>query len=148
MARLRSGAARLGWWMIVLFPMAGGLAVGVILNKFTDDGSVRSVADVIEGAALYDGRVERRKGLVSSLASFITLSTGGSTGREGPVVHLAAIVSTYVSRLIRADGISGRDPMGFAVAAVVSASFNAHIAGAVVELDVVLSPIDISEPTG
>jgi CIC family chloride channel protein len=137
-AHLRSDAARLDWWWILLIPMAGGLAVGVILNKFTDDGRVRSVADVIEGAALYDGRVERRKGLVSSLASFITLSTGGSTGREGPVVHLAAIVSTYVSRLIRADGITGRDLMGCAVAAAVSASFNAPIAGALFALEVVL----------
>jgi CIC family chloride channel protein len=137
-AHLRSDAARLDWWWILLIPMAGGLAVGVILNKFTDDGRVRSVADVIEGAALYDGRVERQKGLVSSLASFITLSTGGSTGREGPVVHLAAIVSTYVSRLIRADGITGRDLMGCAVAAAVSASFNAPIAGALFALEVVL----------
>jgi CIC family chloride channel protein len=137
-AHLRSDAARLDWWWILLIPMAGGLAVGVVLNKFTDDGRVRSVADVIEGAALYDGRLERRKGLVSSLASFITLSTGGSTGREGPVVHLAAIVSTYVSRLIRADGITGRDLMGCAVAAAVSASFNAPIAGALFALEVVL----------
>ncbi len=137
-AHLRSDAARLDWWWILLIPMVGGLAVGVIMNRFTDDGRVRTVAEVIEGAALYDGRVEGRKGLVSSLASFITLSTGGSTGREGPVVHLAAIVSTYVSRLIRADGITGRDLMGCAVAAAVSASFNAPIAGALFALEVVL----------
>ena len=137
-AYLRSDAALLDWWWILLIPMIGGLAVGVILNRFTDDGRVRSVADVIEGAALYDGRVEGRKGLLSSLASFITLSTGGSTGREGPVVHLAAILSTYVSRLICADSITGRDLLGCAVAAAVSASFNAPIAGALFALEVVL----------
>ena len=135
---LRTDAARLDWWWILLIPMAGGLLVGLILDRFTDDGRVRAVADVIEGAALYDGRVERRKGLASTLASFITLSTGGSSGREGPVVHLASIVSTYVSRLLRADGITGRDLMGCAVAAAVSASFNAPIAGALFALEVVL----------
>ncbi|HCP81906.1 MAG TPA: voltage-gated chloride channel, partial [Octadecabacter sp.] len=98
-ANLRTDAARLDWWWILLIPMAGGLLVGLILDRFTDDARVRSVADVIEGAALYDGRVERGKGFASTLASFITLSTGGSSGREGPVVHLASIVSTYVSRL-------------------------------------------------
>lgn len=137
-ANLRTDAARLHWWWILLIPMAGGLLVGLILDRFTDDGRVRSVADVIEGAALYDGRVERRKGFASALASSITLSTGGSTGREGPVVHLASIVSTYVSRIIRADGITGRDLMGCAVAAAVSASFNAPIAGALFALEVVL----------
>lgn len=137
-ANLHTVAAQLDWWWILIIPMCGGLAVGLILNRFTDDGRVRSVADVIEGAALYEGRVERRKGAASVLSSFITLSTGGSTGREGPVVHLAAILSTFVSRLIRADGITGRDLLGCAVAAAVSASFNAPIAGALFALEVIL----------
>ena len=77
-----------------------------------------------------EGRVETRAGLASAIASFITLSSGGSTGREGPVVHLAAVISTKVSRYIHADGITGRDLLGCAVAAAVSASFNAPIAGA------------------
>ncbi len=137
-ANLSSTIAALDWWWVVLIPIAGGLAVGIILDRFTDDGRVRSVADVIEGAALYEGQVERRKGFASACASFITLSTGGSSGREGPVVHLAAVLSTYVSRLIRADGITGRDLLGCAVAAAVSASFNAPIAGALFALEVVL----------
>lgn len=137
-ATLHSFAAGLDWWWVLLVPTCGGLVVGLILHRFTDDGRVRSVADVIEGAALYDGRVERRKGFASVVASFITLSTGGSSGREGPVVHLAAIISTFVSRFIRADGITGRDLLGCAVAAAVSASFNAPIAGALFALEVVL----------
>jgi CIC family chloride channel protein len=128
----------LAWYWVVAIPIAGGLAVGLILHRFTDDGRVRAVADVIEGAALAEGRVRRRAGLASALASFITLSTGGSSGREGPVVHLAAVLSTYVSRTIRADGITGRDLLGCAVAAAVSASFNAPIAGALFALEVVL----------
>jgi CIC family chloride channel protein len=77
-----------------------------------------------------EGCVETRAGLASAIASFITLSSGGSTGREGPVVHLAAVISTKVSRYIHADGITGCDLLGCAVAAAVSASFNAPIAGA------------------
>ena len=77
-------------------------------------------------------------GSASGFASLVTLSTGGSTGREGPAVHLAAMISTAVSKLIRADGITGRDLLGCAVAAAVSASFNAPIAGALFALEVVL----------
>ena len=135
---LHSFAAGLAWYQILIIPICGGLIVGLILHWFTDDGRVRSVADVIEGAALAEGRVEVRRGLASAAASMITLSTGGSTGREGPVVHLAAVISTAVCRWINASGITGRDLLGCAVAAAVSASFNAPIAGALFALEVVL----------
>ncbi|WP_461426598.1 chloride channel protein [Gymnodinialimonas sp.] len=135
---LHSFAESLPWWMILIIPVGGGLIVGAILHKFTPDGRVRSVADVIEGAALNEGRVEGRAGLASALASLITLGSGGSTGREGPVVHLAAVISSKISRWINADGITGRDLLGCAVAAAVSASFNAPIAGAIFALEVVL----------
>ncbi|KAA9007918.1 chloride channel protein [Histidinibacterium aquaticum] len=135
---LHTFAAGLAWYWVWAIPVIGGLVVGALLHWFTDDGRVRGVADVIEGAALSDGRLQVRRGLVSALASLITLSTGGSTGREGPVVHIAGLISTYVAKAIRADGITGRDLLGCAVAAAVSASFNAPIAGALFALEVVL----------
>ncbi|MEO0680108.1 MAG: chloride channel protein [Pseudomonadota bacterium] len=124
-------------WVIGI-PVVGGLAVGLILHRFTEDGKARSVAHVIEAAALREGRVPLRSGLASAAASMITLSTGGSTGREGPVVHLAATLSSWVSDKINASPLSARELMGCAVAAAVSASFNAPIAGAVFALEVVL----------
>ncbi|NBC96740.1 MAG: chloride channel protein, partial [Deinococcus-Thermus bacterium] len=136
--RIHSFAETLPWWWLVVIPAAGGLAVGLILDRFTDDARVRSVSDVIEGAALREGRVERREGLASAAASLITLSTGGSTGREGPVVHIAGLISSWVSDRIGADGITGRDLLGCAVAAAVSASFNAPIAGTIFALEVIL----------
>ncbi|SMC88614.1 chloride channel protein, CIC family [Primorskyibacter flagellatus] len=135
---LHSFAGTLPWYVVLLVPVGGGLTVGLLLHWFTSDKRVHAVADVIEGAALNDGRVQKRAGLVSAFASLITLSTGGSSGREGPVVHIAATISSWISNLIRADGITGRDLMGCAVAAAVSASFNAPIAGALFALEVVL----------
>ncbi len=135
---LASHAAGLHWGWIVTIPILGGLVVGWILHLFTPDGRARSVAHVIEGAALRDGRVERRAGLASTAASLITLCTGGSTGREGPVIHIGAVISSWVSERINADGITGRDLLGCAAAAAVSASFNAPIAGALFALEVIL----------
>ncbi|MGV6803306.1 MAG: chloride channel protein [Ruegeria sp.] len=135
---LHSFAEKLHWSWVLVIPTLGGLVVGIILHRFTDDGRVRSVADVIEGAAVSDGRVESKAGIASFFASLITLSTGGSTGREGPVVHMAGVISTWVCQRINADGITGRDLLGCAVAAAVSASFNAPIAGALFALEVVL----------
>lgn len=135
---LHSVAQTLPWYMVLGIPVCGGAVVGLILTRFTADGRVHAVAEVIEGAALKDGRVDTRAGLASAAASLITLSSGGSTGREGPVVHLAGVISTWISNRIGATGITGRDLLGCAVAAAVSASFNAPIAGALFALEVVL----------
>lgn len=135
---LHSFAETLPWVWVLLIPAAGGIVVGIILHWFTPDGRVRSVADVIEGAAINDGRVEKKAGIASAMCSWITLSTGGSTGREGPVVHIAAMASSWVANTLRVDGVTGRDLLGCAVAAAVSASFNAPIAGALFALEVIL----------
>ncbi len=84
---LHSFASGLPWYWVLIIPIVGGLIVGLVLHRFTPDGRVRSVADVIEGAAMQDGRVETKAGIASAFASLVTLSSGGSTGREGPVVH-------------------------------------------------------------
>ncbi|MCY4304565.1 MAG: chloride channel protein [Aestuariivita sp.] len=146
----------LPWYWILFLPVLGGLLVGFILHQFTPDARVRSVADVIEGAAIRNGKVETRAGIASAIASLITLSSGGSSGREGPVVHLAAVISTKVSRWMNATGLTSRDLLGCAVAAAVSASFNAPIAGTIFALEVVLrhfalhafAPISIAAVAG
>lgn len=136
--KLASAARDLPWYLFLLWPTLGGLVVGLILHRFSSNGQVRTVADVIEGAALREGRVEIRAGLASAAASLITLGSGGSSGREGPVVHLAAVIASWVNDRIAASGVTARDLLGCAVAAAVSASFNAPIAGALFALEVVL----------
>ena len=144
------------WMWFLIIPVVGSLIVGLVLYFFCDEDRNGSVADVIEGAALNNGRVDLKFGVTSTIVSLITLTTGGSTGREGPVVHLAGIISTYISNLTNAQGISARDLLGCAVAAAVSASFNAPIAGTLFALEVVLrhfaihafAPIAISSVAG
>lgn len=154
--QLASAASELPWAWVLIVPIVGGFVTGQILRRFTPDGLPRGVAHVIEGAALQGGKVEGKAGLASAVASFITLSTGGSTGREGPVVHLAAVISSKISRIIKADGITARDLLGCAVASAVAASFNAPIAGTIFAMEVVLrhyathafGPVVIAAVTG
>ncbi|MFT6772717.1 MAG: CIC family chloride channel protein [Paracoccaceae bacterium] len=135
---LHTRIGHLSWMVVLTVPILGGLAVGIVLALFTPDGKAASVSHVIEAAALRGGRGPIRSGLASAAASLITLSTGGSTGREGPVVHLASLIASWVSTRIDANNLTGRDLLGCAVAAAVSASFNAPIAGALFALEVIL----------
>ena len=135
---LASAAQELPWYTIVFVPILGGLTVGLILHFFNKGRPAQGVAEVIQGAAMNEGRVSVRAGIASAVAAIITLSTGGSSGREGPIVHLAAVISSFVSNRLNANGITARDLLGCAVAAAVSAMFNAPIAGAVFAMEVIL----------
>ncbi len=135
---LHSVAAALPWWVVLCLPIAGGLAVGILLDRTTPDAKARGVSDVIRAAALRGGRVERRPGLAAAGAALITLSTGGSTGREGPAIHIGAVIASWVSDKLRTSAVTGRDILGCAAAAAVSASFNAPLAGTLFALEVVL----------
>lgn len=135
---IHSVAAVLPWYLVLSIPVAGGLVVGLILTAATRDARARGVDAVIEAAALRSGRVDRRIGIASSLAALVTLSTGGSTGREGPAIHIGAVLASWVSEKLKAPPVTARDILGCAAAAAVSASFNAPLAGALFALEVVL----------
>ncbi|MEM8622973.1 MAG: chloride channel protein [Pseudomonadota bacterium] len=135
---IHSYAAGLPWYLVLPVPIIGGLVVGIILDRFTPDGKARGVSDVIRAAAVRGGRVERGPGLASAAAALVTLSTGGSTGREGPAVHIGAVIASWISERLRLKELTARDVLGCAAAAAVSASFNAPLAGALFALEVVL----------
>ena len=71
---LHTFAQTLDWYWVLLIPTVGGLVVGLILHHFTPDGRVRSVADVIEVAALTDGRVEVREKVQKHLPVIILIT--------------------------------------------------------------------------
>ncbi|MEL6481413.1 MAG: chloride channel protein, partial [Pseudomonadota bacterium] len=116
---IHSYAAGLPWYLVLPVPVLGGLAVGVLLDRFTPDGKARGVSDVIQAAAVRGGRVERAPGLASAGAALITLSTGGSTGREGPAVHIGAVIASWVSERFQLKELAARDVLGCAAAAAV-----------------------------
>jgi len=135
---LHSTAAELPWYVIVTVPILGGLVVGLILTTLTRDARARGVDAVIEAAATGAGKVDTRVGLGSSLAALVTLSTGGSSGREGPAIHIGAVLATLMSGWAQASPIMARNILGCGAAAAVSASFNAPLAGALFAQEVIL----------
>lgn len=135
---LHTHAATLDWWHVLLIPVVGGLVVGQIITRLSPSRRARGIDEVIQSAALNAGKVGKRQGLASALAALVTLSTGGSSGREGPAVHIGAVIASWVSEKLNAAPITSRDILGCAAAAAVSASFNAPIAGAIFAMEVVL----------
>lgn len=133
-----SAALKTPWWVILLAPAAGGLAVGLFLQYLMPGRRAQGVADVIEARALLGCRIPAREGLSSALVSAVSLGAGASAGREGPVVHLGATLASVLVDLFKLSHAARRTLLACGVAAAVSASFNAPIAGVLFALEVIL----------
>ncbi len=133
-----SAARLLPWYVVFLAPVVGGVVVGWCLTYLLPMRRTGGVADVIEARALGGRHIELKPALYSALTTIISLGSGASAGREGPVVHLGAAISTSFSRLFRLPDLSGRTLLACGVASAVSASFNAPIAGVLFAHEVIL----------
>ena len=133
-----AAAMALPWWVILLAPATGGLIVGFILVKFQRGRRPHNVADVIEASAVGGCRVSARDGFLSALISSLSLGTGASAGREGPVVHLGATIASQLAQRFELSAGAQRTLLGCGVGAAVAASFNAPIAGVLFAHEVIL----------
>lgn len=124
--------------VILVAPAAGGLIVGLLLHFVMPGRRAHAVADVIEARALLGCRIPLSVGLTSALISAISLGTGASAGREGPVVHLGASFASALEDRFRLPIAARRTLLAAGVAAAVSASFNAPIAGVLFAHEVIL----------
>ena len=128
--------AGLSAWQIVLAPTVGGLAVGIYLRVFLR-GRPMGVAQVMEASAA-GGRMELAPALHGAVANALTLGAGGSSGREGPVVHLGAAVASWLARRFHNRRGAARTLLACGVAGAVAASFNAPFAGIFFAQEVVI----------
>ena len=126
------------WYYIFLAPVVGGLIVGLLLQTLMPQRRTLSVADVIEARALTGRKLGLREGLYSALITVISLGSGGSAGREGPMIHLGATLANHVARRSRLPEWCKRTLLGAGVAAAISASFNAPLAGVLFAHEVIL----------
>jgi CIC family chloride channel protein len=133
-----SAAEHLPWYVILLTPAIGGAIVGWCLVNLLPLRRTGGVADVIEARAI-DGRdIELKPSLYAAAVHVLSLGFGASAGREGPMVHLGAGISTYFVRLFELPGWSHKTLLASGVAAAVSASFNAPIAGVLFAHEIIL----------
>lgn len=154
--RVASAAAALPWWNVLLAPAIGGLLVGYTLQRLVPGMRPHAVADVIESRALRDSSIDLRIGLSSALLAALSLGSGASAGREGPVVHLGATIASFLDARIGLSSTNRRTLLASGVGAAVAASFNAPIAGVLFAHEVILShyalrafvPIVIASVTG
>jgi CIC family chloride channel protein len=136
---LEGAATSLPWYGQVLVPTAGGLAAGAILLLGRRWSGTR--LDFMEVVVLGNGVMRVRATLVKSLSSLITISTGGSIGREGSMVQLGATAGSVLGRIAKFSPARLRLMVACGAASGIACAYNAPFSGAFFVAEIVLGSI-------
>jgi CIC family chloride channel protein len=136
-------AELLPWWERIIVPMIGGAIAGLLLwigQRVRALSGARKV-DYMEAIAVGNGQISSRSTLLHAASSFFTIGSGGSIGREGPLVQLAATVASKIGQWTQAPVPRLRLLVACGAAAGIATAYNAPIAGALFVAEVVLGSI-------
>ncbi len=128
----------LPWYRTFWVPALGGLLVAPLVYLVSRESQGHGVPQVIESVALRGGKIHPRVAAVKSIASALTIGTGGSVGREGPIVQIGAALGSFVGQLLRVPPQRLPILVGCGAAGGIAAAFNAPIAGAFFSLEVIM----------
>ncbi len=133
----------LEWYWILIIPTVGGVFVGAIVHYFAAEAKGHGVPEVMEAIALREGRIRPRVVIGKAVASSLCIATGGSVGREGPIVQIGAALGSTIGQWLKVGPGRLRTLTGCGAAAGIAATFNAPVAGALFAVEVVLGDFGV-----
>ena len=128
----------LGIWFVVLAPLLGGLIYGPLVAWFAPEARGHGVPEVMLAVNRMGGGIRPQVPVVKSLASAICIGSGGSVGREGPIVQIGSAIGSVTGQLLRVPESQLRLLVACGAAGGISATFNAPIAGVFFALELIL----------
>jgi chloride channel protein, CIC family len=131
-------APGLGIWFVVAAPVIGGLIYGPLVSRFAPEARGHGVPEVMLAVHSAGGRIRPQVPVVKSLASALCIGSGGSVGREGPIVQIGSALGSVFGQLCGASESQLRLLVACGAAGGISATFNTPIAGVFFALELIL----------
>lgn len=132
----------LGKWVYVVVPVIGGLLVGPLI-LCAQEAKGHGVPEVMQALILRGGRIRARVAAAKICASALCIGTGGSAGREGPIIQVGAAFGSSVGQILKLSDERVRNLVACGAAAGIAATFNAPIAGVVFAIEVLMCNIQV-----
>ncbi|WP_432735546.1 chloride channel protein [Maridesulfovibrio sp. FT414] len=132
------------WWLVLLLPCLGGLAAGVVINKWAPEARGPGVPEVIKAIAVRGGVIRHRITFLKALVTSLLIGCGASVGREGPVVQIGASLGSSAARLFRLDRSMLPVCVASGAAAGIAATFNAPLTGTLFAIEILLLDTEMS----
>ncbi|MCA8969879.1 MAG: chloride channel protein [Planctomycetes bacterium] len=129
-------------WLLVL-PAFGGLVSGVLTTKFAPEAAGPGTDAAVDAYHHHGGRVRTRVPFIKMITAAVTLGTGGSAGREGPLTQIGGGIGSFVATGLRLSNQERRILMAAGMAAGIGAMFHAPLAGALFAAEILYREMDL-----
>lgn len=128
-------------WRRVLVPTAGGLMAGLTLYLGSRLKGQGNSTDYMEAVVVGNGNLPVRASLMKSISAWFSGASGGSIGREGPLVQLSSLAASITGRWLNFPVPRRRQLVACGAAAGLASAYNAPIAGAFFVSEIVLGSV-------
>ena len=128
----------LPWYKKLFIPSIGGLIVGPLIYFLGKETKGHGVPEVMEAVALQGGKIRSRVMFLKTFVSAVTIGTGGSVGREGPIVQIGSSLGSTFGQWLKVSQERLKVLVACGAAAGIAATFNAPIAGVMFSVEIIL----------
>jgi len=128
----------LPWYGKFFIPSIGGMVVGPLIYFLGKETKGHGVPEVMEAVALRGARIRVRVMFLKAFVSAVTIATGGSVGREGPIVQIGSSMGSSFGQLLKVGRERMRVLVACGAAAGIAATFNAPIAGVLFAIEIII----------
>src|SRR5580692_919292 len=130
-------ANQLGLWVIVI-PVIGGLAVGVMAKYGSEKIKGHGIPEAMEAVLTSRSRIEAKVAILKPLSAAIAIGTGGPFGAEGPIIQTGGAFGSLVGQLISTTAAERKVLLACGAGAGMAATFNTPIAGVILAIELLL----------
>ncbi|MEZ4705539.1 MAG: chloride channel protein [Bdellovibrionota bacterium] len=125
-------------WTVMFATPIGIIAAYLLVQVFCKEAMGHGVPEVIESVLSKGGIIRKRVAFVKSIASALTIGSGGSLGREGPIVQIGASFGSTIGQVFRVSPYQLKIAVACGAAAGIAATFNTPIAGVIFAIELIL----------
>jgi chloride channel protein, CIC family len=129
-------------WMMVWIPALGGLIAGLIVFTFAPEAEGHGTDAMIDSFHRKKGIIRRRVPIVKTIASAITIGSGGSAGKEGPIAQIGAGFGSFLASLLKVSDRERRVMLLAGAAGGIGAIFKAPLGAALFATEVLYARED------
>ncbi len=133
----------LGNLTYLFVPAIGALLGGPLIAWFASEVKGHGVPEVMQSLVRYGGRIRARVAITKIVASALCIGTGGSAGREGPIVQVGAALGSNLGQWLRLSDLRIKNLVCSGAAAGIAATFNAPIAGVAFATELLMNEFQV-----